>query len=174
MCDRIGWLDHGDLRALGPAGQVIDDYIDETHVDRAEAVDGAGARWGSGEGRIERIELLDAEGTPTTKVRTGDTVTIRFHYATDEAIEKPVFGLAIHSLDDRLHEIPLDGGSNVDIADLGDREALQWRRKIGERHLHIDHRSHAARHEESDQCNGRRERHDSDGGNANPGLLVLR
>ena len=81
---------------------------------------------------------------------------------------------AIHSLDDRLHEIPLDGGSNVDIADLGDREALQWRRKIGERHLHIDHRSHAARHEESDQCNGRRERHDSDGGNANPGLLVLR
>jgi ABC-type polysaccharide/polyol phosphate transport system ATPase subunit len=99
LCDRVGWLDHGDLRALGPAAEVIDDYIDETHADRAEAEDGAGARWGSGEGRIDRIELLDGEGAPTTKVRTGDTVTIRFHYATREAIEKPVFGLAIHSLD---------------------------------------------------------------------------
>jgi ABC-2 type transport system ATP-binding protein len=98
MCDRIGWLDHGDLRALGPAAELIDDYIDETHADRAEE-GGSGARWGSGEGRIERIELLDGRGTPTTRVRTGDTVTIRFRYATGEAIEKPVFGLAIHSLD---------------------------------------------------------------------------
>ena len=81
---------------------------------------------------------------------------------------------AIHSLDDRLHEITLDGGSYVDVADLGDREALQWRRKIGERHLHVDHRSHTARHEESDCCDRRCERHDSNGGNANPGLLVLR
>jgi hypothetical protein len=56
-------------------------------------------RWGSQEARVEKIELLDAAGQPTKLVRTGDTVIFRFHYAADESIERPVFGMAILSLD---------------------------------------------------------------------------
>ena len=98
LCDRAAWLEHGVLREVGPAGAVIDGYIDEVHEDR-EQVAGAGSRWGSGEARIERIELLDAAGRPVDRVHTGDPVTIRLHYAFEERIPKPVFGLAIHTVD---------------------------------------------------------------------------
>ena len=57
---------------------------------------------------------------------------------------------------------------------LGDCEALQLWRKIGQRHFHVDNRGHAARHEESDQGDDRCEHHHSDGGTANPSTLPLR
>ena len=97
LCDHIAWLDHGHLKRVGPAADVIDEYVSGTHADRVD--DGAGhARWGSGEARIDRIELLDANNEPTHTVRTGDRCTFRMHYATTEAIERPVFGLAVTSL----------------------------------------------------------------------------
>ena len=99
MCDHAAWLDHGQLRSTGTASQVIDDYLETVHTDRVDEPAGVGTRWGSGEGRIERIEVLDADGTPTSKVHTGDRVTFRFHYATHEPIPTPVFGLGIHTVD---------------------------------------------------------------------------
>ncbi len=45
------------------------------------------------------MELLDAAGRPTTRVRTGDPVTVRLAYETTEPIDKPVFGLALENLD---------------------------------------------------------------------------
>ena len=33
LCDRVGWLDHGRLRALGDAGEVVSQYLD--HVNSA-------------------------------------------------------------------------------------------------------------------------------------------
>jgi ABC-2 type transport system ATP-binding protein len=97
LCDKVAWLEHGVLRDVGPAGSVIDSYIDEVHEDREQVAE-AGSRWGSGEARIERIELLDAGGRPTERVHTGDAVTIRLHYQFQERIPRPVFGLAIHTV----------------------------------------------------------------------------
>jgi ABC-type polysaccharide/polyol phosphate transport system ATPase subunit len=100
LCDEVAWLEHGHLRAVGEPGNIVDDYVGEVHSDRERHEDdGHGSRWGSGEGRVDRIELLDADGAPTTSVRTGDAVTVRFHYDVQEPIEKPVFGLAVHRLD---------------------------------------------------------------------------
>ena len=56
-------------------------------------------RWGSGEGRITNVELLDDSGASRTRFRTGDPVTMRLHYEMEKPIERPVFGLAIHTLD---------------------------------------------------------------------------
>jgi len=44
----------------------------------------------------------------------------------------------------------------------------------GERHLHIHDRSHAARHKETDDRDGQRERHDADRRDADPGFVGLR
>lgn len=98
MCDQVAWLEDGKLRLIGPASDVIDAYLSEVSNEREVGVD-QGSRWGSGEARIEAIELLGSEGRPTSRVRTGDAVTLRFHYRTTEAIPQPVFGMAIHSLD---------------------------------------------------------------------------
>ncbi|PYO39237.1 MAG: hypothetical protein DMD33_20035 [Gemmatimonadetes bacterium] len=99
MCEQVAWLDHGVLQKIGDTGEVVDSYIDEVHVDRQADVGGKGSRWGSGEARIETVELLDPRGESTTRVHTGDRVTVRLHYAANQTIERPVFGLALHTVD---------------------------------------------------------------------------
>lgn len=98
LCDEAAFLEQGVLKGVGPAGQICDQYLDEVHSNR---VDGSvdGMRFGSGEARVERIELLGADEQPTHDVRTGDAVTIRIHYQADEPIERPVFGLGISRID---------------------------------------------------------------------------
>jgi ABC-type polysaccharide/polyol phosphate transport system ATPase subunit len=98
FCDEAAWLEHGRLVKVGPAARIVDEYVDEGHVEREETA-GGGSRWGSGEGRLTKVELLDATGAPTTRVRTGDPVTVRLSFRTTEPIAKPVFGLAMESLD---------------------------------------------------------------------------
>ncbi|HMG28289.1 MAG TPA: ABC transporter ATP-binding protein [Acidimicrobiia bacterium] len=98
LCDTATWLEHGATRRTGVASEVIDEYLTDTHIDRAADGD-FGTRWGSGEGRLEKVELLDVSEQPVKRVRTGDTVILRFHYKADEVIPKPIFGLAIYTLD---------------------------------------------------------------------------
>jgi ABC-type polysaccharide/polyol phosphate transport system ATPase subunit len=98
LCDEVALLEHGKLIAVGPSGEVIDGYLEDVHVDRVE--DGEhGSRWGSGEGKIDRVELLDAGGAPATYIRTGDALTIRLHYTFSEPIPQPVFGVGIQTIE---------------------------------------------------------------------------
>ena len=125
LCDQAAWLEQGQLKQLGPASAVVDEYLGGVHTDRQTDEEGS-TRWGSGEGTIDRVELLDADGRPTRTVRTGDAVLIRFHVSTRERIARPVFGLAVHSLqgihitgpntrlsNDEVDEI--DGSAHVDF-----------------------------------------------------------
>jgi ABC-2 type transport system ATP-binding protein len=98
LCDHVAWLQHGTLIEAGPATQVVDEYVDEVHEERTPT-ENAESRWGSGEARLDKVELLDATGRGITKCRTGDTVVVRLHYACDEPIPKPVFGLALENLE---------------------------------------------------------------------------
>jgi len=98
LADTAAWLEHGIVRRIGVASDVIDEYLTDSHVDRA--ADGEhGTRWGSGEGRLEKVELLDVSEQQVKRVCTGDSVVLRYHYKADENIPKPVFGLAIYTLD---------------------------------------------------------------------------
>jgi ABC-type polysaccharide/polyol phosphate transport system ATPase subunit len=98
LCDTAGWLERGVLQRLGPSSEVIDEYLTETHADRG--ADGEyGARWGTGEARIERIEVLDASGEPIKRIRTGDTVVFRFHYKCYALVQKPVWWMGLKTLD---------------------------------------------------------------------------
>jgi ABC-2 type transport system ATP-binding protein len=97
FCDQVALLDHGHVRAIGPSSQVIDDYLQGVHIDRTGG--SQGARHGSGEIRIEQVQLLDANGKPTTRTRTGDAVTLRLEFATTEPVERPVFGFGIGRID---------------------------------------------------------------------------
>jgi ABC-2 type transport system ATP-binding protein len=98
LCDQMALLEHGELRRVGPPAEVIDEYLGDVFVERVP--DGEhGERWGSGEGRISDIEILDASGQRAKRIHTGDPVIFRFHYAMNEPIEKPVFGVAIQRID---------------------------------------------------------------------------
>lgn len=100
LCDHVAWLNHGHLVRSGPATELVDCYVDDTLVERTAAAPAAEpGRHGSGEALVERVELLDANHEPVTRVRTGDAVTLRLHYSTKGSVERPVFGLALENLD---------------------------------------------------------------------------
>lgn len=98
MCDEAAWLEHGVVKEIGTPGLLIEKYVEGTHTERV-AAEGGGSRWGSGEVRIEHVELLDETGRPTLRVRAGSPATLRFHYETQGRVRKPVFGFGIHRID---------------------------------------------------------------------------
>jgi ABC-type polysaccharide/polyol phosphate transport system ATPase subunit len=129
LCDQAAWLEKGKLIRVGKANEVVDSYVDTGHVEREvlTTTTGTGSRWGTGEARLEKVELLDSGGRPTTRVRTGDAVTFRLHYQADEPVERPVFGLALENLegvyvwahnsrDGDLVPDKIDGRGHVDLA----------------------------------------------------------
>jgi ABC-type polysaccharide/polyol phosphate transport system ATPase subunit len=98
LCDRVAWFDHGDLREIGKAREVIQHYKNTVEV--GQTVDEEGhERWGSGAGRIESVELLDADDRPVSRLRTGDRATLRLRYDMNVPIPRPVFAVAISTTD---------------------------------------------------------------------------
>ncbi len=98
MCDRAAWLQKGHLVEVGATEQTVDDYVDATHVDRPTETDDTN-RWGSGEATITEVQLINVAGARSSRFRTGEEFTIRIDYDFHERIDKPVFGLAITTLD---------------------------------------------------------------------------
>jgi len=98
LCDEVALLEHGKLIDVGSAASVIDEYMVEVFADRQFDVED-GARWGSGEIRLERFRLLGDDGVAVDHCRTGDPVTLSFEYATNEEIRHPLFGASIYTAD---------------------------------------------------------------------------
>ncbi len=106
MCDEVAWLDASRLRAVGPAGDLVDQYLAEVHQDRGAETHATASRWGSGEVKLVDIEVIDGEGKSTDDVRTGDAVTFRFHYEASTPIKRPTFGLSLHTVEGVLVTSP--------------------------------------------------------------------
>ena len=101
LCDRVAWLEHGRLRAEGPAFEVVDQYVAEVNaaesdrLGQAERADDERHR-GSGEIMIRRVEFLDGDGVARPVAVAGKPMTVRVHYEASEPVNEPVFGLAFH------------------------------------------------------------------------------
>ncbi len=153
---------------------IQDDVLVDEHA-RAQALELADPRLGA---RVVLVVAGDEIGpVPGLEPRERlGVVREVLHAAVDDiAGDRDHVGLqAIDPFDDRGYEIALDGLPDMDIADLGDGETLQLFGKTGERHFHVHDRCDPARHKETDERNGRRERHDSDSRDADPGLVDLR
>src|ERR1035437_1515178 len=120
MCDQAMWLEHGEIRRLGPSIEVADAYIADVNerevsahqVSTAEApAPGQSKRLGSGEVRITSLEFLDGDGTSSPVLLAGASCTIRMHYSAHEDISHVIFGLGF------LHE----SGANVSGPNSGRR-----------------------------------------------------
>jgi ABC-2 type transport system ATP-binding protein/lipopolysaccharide transport system ATP-binding protein len=111
MCDRAAWMDHGELRAEGPAPDVVFEYIktvneaEEARLDSAEAEAMAGFVPGSAAEdetgmrpiRVERVEFLNPAGEPVHTASTGDPLKVRLHYRARQPVEGPLFSFAIEN-----------------------------------------------------------------------------
>lgn len=126
LCDQVARLEHGRVLEVGVPNAVVDDYVEDSLVDRTVDEQG-GTRWGSGEALVRRVELLAETGHPVTALRTGDRVTFRLHYTTTTRIDRPVFGWSLetadtgvylwahHSRDGRLEVPAIEGEGYVDL-----------------------------------------------------------
>ncbi len=104
ICDEVIWLEKGKVKKIGEARQVVDAYMSNVNKQEEERSEldttdskGMGNRWGSGEVILSTVRTLDREGKDRKIFETGDKMTIRMAYEARDEIERPVFGIIIHT-----------------------------------------------------------------------------
>lgn len=121
LCSDVAWIDKGHLRKIGKAYEVVSDYEGVSHNAVERQVGEIGDRWGSGEVEITKVELLDAELSPSSMFTTSQPLTIRIHYLPHEKVKDAVVGIRIT----HLHGMNIWGTNTkragVPIDELSDR-----------------------------------------------------
>jgi len=93
LCDRVAWLDHGRLRALGDPGDIVGEYLHEVTTSVA-------GRGGRSEGSwIDVVEMLDGDGRPTSSLATGDPMAVRISWDAPQSLAAPVVHVEIARAD---------------------------------------------------------------------------
>ena len=126
LCEQVAWIDRGELKTIGAAGDVISAYQGQSH--QAIRVEGdLGQRWGSGEIQITTVQLLDGTGQPVDVPTTMDPMTISVFLEARVPIQDAVVTARIDTLAGHPvwgtstrrngHSLGLiDGEARVDIA----------------------------------------------------------
>ena len=106
-CRRALWLDHGRLASDGPAGETVALYresVSEREAGRraaAQRPEPSAARpdrIGSGVASISDVRLLDRDGLPTARVRSGEPVRLAMDVEAASVLDDFVFGFAISTV----------------------------------------------------------------------------
>ena len=127
LCTRAIWLDHGSPRAEGVVDYVLSAYLTHARARDGEALtkteaavhegrpgeggrpsDGCSEpvdepesawRWGTREGEIVGVQLMDDKRQDQRSFKTGDPFIVRIRFVAHERIERPHFGLALYRAD---------------------------------------------------------------------------
>jgi lipopolysaccharide transport system ATP-binding protein len=104
VCSRAIWLDHGCVKADGPAESVVSQYLDHVLSDEERRLAGAVApnanqRWGSRKVEITGVRFSDAQHHERRLYETGETLLVHIGYRANAPVASPVFGIAIHRQD---------------------------------------------------------------------------
>ena len=97
LCSRGIWIDGGRVKMDGGTEDVVKAYMGSfagDHVAGSELSIGE-SRLGNGDIRYTRLEYLSPDGTPSKVVRSGEAVTLRFHYRAKETVRDPSFGFRL-------------------------------------------------------------------------------
>ena len=107
MCSRVLWLDHGKTMSFGDSEAIVAHYLEQVSQaeqtaisqDQANANANASTRWGSRRIEITGVRLTDQDQNPRSIFNTGDPLQIHMDYVAHEAVDSPIFGVAIHHND---------------------------------------------------------------------------
>lgn len=102
FCHRAMWLDHGEVKTIGPAYEVVSEYTGVAHhveqVEETEISDEPLSRWGTGEVRITRVVMTSDEEREAHTFTSGEPFTVRVDYELVEPVKELVVGLRITHL----------------------------------------------------------------------------
>src|SRR5207244_4839682 len=90
LCDRAVLLRDGRVEFDGPTHDAIVRYRQQLAGDLDPAERGAGLNeWGSGEARIEGVELLGLDGAARSQFLAGEPLTLRLRIVAQQAMTPP-------------------------------------------------------------------------------------
>ncbi len=101
LCSDILWMEDGRVRAHGAAGEIAERYMNEVNL-QALANQNASLqshRGGTGEIRYETVETVGATGQSSAYFGSADALIVRASYRAAQALEQPVFQVAIVDVD---------------------------------------------------------------------------
>ncbi len=133
LCSQVAWIDAGTVRCVGPAGEVVGNYLDSVHEGLlpTEAANGdtdrTGGRALTGAACVLDVSVRTVHGQPATSIHTGDAITISILATAPEALHDVSCGIAIHRGDDstlvfgqNTHEadcpVVIDGDTRIEFA----------------------------------------------------------
>ena len=104
LCSDILWMEEGQVRAYGPAGEIAERYMNEINIEALanQSVNLQSHRGGTGEIRYSSIDVVDGDGKPATSISPGDTLVVRAAYKAERSVDQPVFQVAIIDVDTGL------------------------------------------------------------------------
>ncbi len=104
LCTHILWMEHGQVRAFGPAAAIAEQYMAEVNLRALNNQQNAlqSHRGGTGEARYTTIEIVDQHGREADAVAEGAPLIVRAAYAASSPIESPIFQIAIVDVDTGL------------------------------------------------------------------------
>ena len=100
LCQRVVWIDNGQVRKTGETHQVISAY--ESAMSRRERSPGQNTRTANTKGRFLRWEIVEPKSNGPHVLSALGPVTIRLIVEIYEPIRKGVHGIALHNQDRHL------------------------------------------------------------------------
>jgi lipopolysaccharide transport system ATP-binding protein len=119
MCQRAAWLDHGKVKAIGSTKSVVDRYLGRVRQDEAGRLVHSSVaeenRWGSRKIEITNVHITDEQGNEIGVFSTGQPLVLHIEYMAHEAVQSPIFGMAISRQDGTHLTGPNTAFAGVDL-----------------------------------------------------------
>ena len=98
LCKEVIWLDKGKIRQSGLATDVISAYTGGSYAVHLERDDESRERWGTGDARINSIELLSSDETNVKHFDSDAAVKVRCQINAHVRLESPILRVRITKL----------------------------------------------------------------------------
>ena len=95
ICDNVAWLDKGQLRAIGPAVEIVSKYNALSHNAEPVQQEERGERWGTREVEIQEVFLSDEAGNRITNVESGQSVKLNCNFHSSIDLKSAAFAYGI-------------------------------------------------------------------------------
>lgn len=98
LCKEVIWLDKGQIKQSGLAAEVIAAYTGGSYAKQTDIDESQRNRWGTGDARINSIELLSQDGSPVEVIESSAALQMRFQISAHTRLESPILRVQITRL----------------------------------------------------------------------------
>ena len=98
LCKEVIWLEKGQIKQVGVAADVISSYTGGSYAQHTDKDDESRERWGTGDARINSIELIASDGLQTQLIESNAAVKVRCQITAHARIDSPILRIKITKL----------------------------------------------------------------------------